>query len=412
MKYLSLDKNINQKMAYQHEIKQSNLKQAFDLIRNGLCTSRSELAREMQLSATAVSSLTDELMQQGLVQESGPIHADTPGRRPISLKINEDAKQIAVFSLDCNYMHFTLYNLALHIIEEFSLPYADKVSRDENRGEEYAAMFEDVILNHSRYADRSRLIAVCISFPGIYLTHEHFFTARSSLDAVIKSDTLEKFTRNIGAPAFVANRSMCMAYAEKKLMENRGESADELIFINISDYVGSSVINNGSVYTGSNDTAGDIAHIRVGSEGRPCACGGEDCLHHYLNLRALLKDAQAACRAENLPCPDDFKSLALQYGSNPAIDRVIASAADRLADALATLIYISSNDRIVISGSVRDLGEKFLESVSARLNRWIYARHHSISYSHSGEDSDRRGIAEYLLDKTDEIIANNYRMRK
>ena len=162
MKYLSLDKNSEQKVAYQHEIKQSNLKQAFDLIRSGACTSRSELAREMGLSATAVSSLTDELMQHGLVLESGVIHADTPGRRPISLKINESAKQIAVFSLDSAYMHFTLYNIGLNAIEEISLPYAGLISRGENRGEEYAAMFEDIILNKSRKIVREKLIAVCI----------------------------------------------------------------------------------------------------------------------------------------------------------------------------------------------------------------------------------------------------------
>jgi len=408
MKYLSLDKNSEQKVAYQHEIKQSNLKQAFDLIRSGACTSRSELAREMGLSATAVSSLTDELMQHGLVLESGVIHADTPGRRPISLKINESAKQIAVFSLDSAYMHFTLYNIGLNAIEEISLPYAGLISRGENRGEEYAAMFEDIILNKSRKIVREKLIAVCISFPGIYLSHEEFFTARSSLDAVIKSDTLKNFTRNVGAPAFIANRSMCMAYAEKKLLEAHHEASNEMAFVNISDYVGSAIINNGNIYTGSNDTAGDIAHIRAGSEGRPCPCGGEDCLHTYLSLNSILKDVQAACRAENLPCPEDFDAVAAEYGSNPAVDRAITAAANRFADALAVLIYTSSTDRIVVSGDIRKLGGRFLETISARLNRLIYARHHSISYALSAEDSDRIGIVQYLLDKTDEIIANNY----
>jgi len=226
---------------------------------------------------------------------------------------------------------------------------------------------------------------------------------------VIKSDTLKNFTRNVGAPALIANRSMCMAYAEKKLLEAHHEASNEMAFVNISDYVGSAIINNGSVYTGSNDTAGDIAHIRAGSEGRPCPCGGEDCLHTYLSLNSILKDVQAACRAENLPCPEDFDAVAAEYGSNPAVDRAITAAANRFADALAVLIYTSSTDRIVVSGDIRKLGGRFLETVSTRLNRLIYAHHHSISYALSAEDSDRIGIVQYLLDKTDEIIANNYR---
>ena len=327
----------------------------------------------------------------------------------MNIKINEAANQIAVFSLGSADLHFTLYDLGFNALEEFTLPYADRVSRSEYRGCEYADLFEDVLLNRSRELDRSRLIAVCISFPGVCLTPDQFFTARSSLDEVVRPEIIEKFTRGIGAPVFIANRSMCMAYAEKKLREARGEAADDLIFVDISDYVGSAVITNGSVCTGSNDTAGDIAHIPAGNEGRPCACGGTDCLHHYLNLQAILKDVQAACEGEKLAAPEDFEALAARYGSDPAVDRVVTSAAQRLADALAILVYISSTDRIIISGGISALGDPFLQAVRDRLNRRVYARRHSISYALSGNDCDSLGVAQYLLDKTDEIISSSYR---
>ena len=407
MKYLSLNRQEDQKRGYQHEIKLSNLKHAFDLIRCGICTSRSELAREMKLSATAVSSLTDELLRQDLLIETGPIYAETPGRRPMSLKINEKARQIAVFSLSSGELRFSLFDLSFNVIEELTVPYLDKVGLSEDRGERYAALLEDIILNQSAHADRSRLIAVCVSFPGVYLTREQFFTARTSLDTVIKSDTLENFTRNIGAPAFVANRSMCMAYAEKNLRTARGEAADDMLFIHISDYVGSAIISGGDIYTGPNDTAGDIAHLRVDNQGRRCACGGSDCLHHYLNTSALLKDVQEACLAENLPSPRDFSELAAAYGENAAVDRVISLAAKRLAHALSVLIYITSADRIVISGSIRALGERFLQEISATLNKLIYASHHSLSFAETSDNADSLGIAQYLLDKTDEILASS-----
>lgn len=412
MRYLSLNTNADQKKVYQHEVKQTNLKMAFDLIRNGACTSRSDLAREMKLSATAISSLTDELIRQDLVVETGLIHADTPGRRPMNIKINESARQIAVFSLCSDDSCFTLYDLAFNVIEDISFSYADKIGRGETRGDEYAALFEDVLLNRSKKLDRKKLVCICISFPGVCLTNDHFFTARSSLDEAVKPEMIETFTSNIGAPVFIANRSMCMAYAEKKHMEAQGEAADNLIFVNISDYVGSAAISGGNVFAGANDTAGDIGHIRVGSEGRPCACGGTDCLHHYLNLQALLQDVQAACRQDGQPCPADFDELAAQYGSNPSIDRVIATAAERFADALAMLIYITSTDRIVVSGGISKLGGKFLQEVSGRLNRLVYARHHSITYAQANDECGSRGIAQYLLDKTDEIIANHFRNNK
>ena len=409
MRYLSLNINADQKRVYQQEVKQGNLKQAFDLIRNGICTSRSELARVMRLSATAVSSLTDELIRLNLVIEAGLIHADTPGRRPMNIKINENAKQIAVFSLNCNQASLTLYDLSFNLLEEISFFYADKVRRGESRGDEYAALFEDVLLSRSEKLERDKLLCVCISVPGVFLNKDHFYTARSSLDAAVRPEIIDAFTRSIGAPVFIANHSMCMAYTEKKHMEECGEDADNLLFVNISDYVGSALIANGNIFTGNSDTAGDIAHIRAGSEGRPCACGGTDCLHHYLSLQALLEDVQAACRADGQPCPEDFDALAAMYGKNPSVDRAIAAAAARFADALSMLIYTSSISRIVVGGDISKLGEQFLQEVSDRLNRLAYARSHNISYARTSDPCGRLGIAQYLLDKTDEIIANHYR---
>lgn len=405
MKYLSLNKPSSEKRVYQHEVKQNNLKRAFDLIRSGICTSRSELARVMQLSATAISSLTDELIRQNLVVETGPIHAETPGRRPMSLKLNESAKQIAVFSLYGQNVRYTLYNLALEILEDETFPYAGRISRGEERGEEYASLFTEILNKKSRRLDRESLAAVCVSFPGVYLTREHFFTARTALDTVIKKTTLDHFTRAIGAPVFIANLSMCMAYAEKKLLDFQGEQADDLIFVNISRCVGSALIIDGNIYTGPNDTAGDIAHLRVGTEGRPCACGGKDCLHHYLNTDALLQDAQAACAAQQLPAPEDFSQMAVQYGKNPAIDGVIRTAAQRLGHALAMMICISGINRIVIGGDIRELGPKFLDEISSELSARIYARDHALSYAETDAQADSIGIAHYLLDKADGILS-------
>lgn len=404
MKYLSLNKHTSEKKVYQHEIKQTNLKRAFDLIRNGVCTSRSELSREMQLSATAVSSLTDELIRQNLVLETGPIHAETPGRRPMSLKLNAGEKQIAVLSMGKTCIHFTLFDLALNVLEEENHPYGADFFKTPDRGEAYADLFIDILKRRSARVELDRLLATCVSFPGIYLSHEAFYTARAVLDTIIKPESLRRFTEEIGSPAFIANLSMCMAYAEKKLLDASGEQAENLLFVNISDCVGSAMIVNGNIYTGPNDTAGDIGHVRVGGDGWPCPCGGEDCLHHYLNLNALLQAAQEACAAEQLPAPENFASLAEQYGANPAVDRAISKAAQRLGFALSVMVSITGISRIVVGGGIRALDQKFLDEVSRHLCKRIYSRHHNISFAQTGDSADSLGIAQYLLDKTDEIL--------
>lgn len=393
MKYISLNKNEDRKSTYQREVKLINLKRAFDLIRSGRCVTRAAIAKEMQLSATAVSSLTDELVYRRLIMQTGHVLTDAPGRRAQSLKINEAAKQIVVFSLGASGLRYTLYDLGLHILEYAFYAYEGNCSDQ----------LADIFLHRAHCLKRDRLIAVCVSMPDSPNAWTSHFSADNFRD-MVQSKIPDNLSKRIDAPIFVAHRSTCLAYAEMKLLADRGEDARNLVFVHISDSVGSAMICDGELFTGANDTAGDIAHLRVGTDGLPCECGGEDCLCHYLNLPRLLSEVQSACETARLPIPRDFFELAAQYGAQPAINDVIDRAAHQLSSALATLIYVTSADRIVIGGGIRALGERFLNTVSENLNRLNYASSHSLSYSKTDDSADSLGAAHYLLDRIGEIL--------
>ena len=65
MKYLPLETASPGRPGYQQQVKEANIKRIFDLVRSGKCESRAQLVRAMQLSATSVSVLVEELTARG-----------------------------------------------------------------------------------------------------------------------------------------------------------------------------------------------------------------------------------------------------------------------------------------------------------------------------------------------------------
>ena len=86
MKLISIDQQSSPHSNYQRTVKLKNLKRAFDLIRSGHCDSRVALAREMDLSATAVSTLVEELVKANMILEAWPNSPSCPvvARRSIN----------------------------------------------------------------------------------------------------------------------------------------------------------------------------------------------------------------------------------------------------------------------------------------------------------------------------------------
>lgn len=53
-------------------------------------------------------------------------------------------------------------------------------------------------------------------------------------------------------------------------------SADDMVYVTISTGIGAGAVMNGDLVDGADGNFGEIGHIVVGNDGRPCGCGGTD----------------------------------------------------------------------------------------------------------------------------------------
>lgn len=402
MKYIPLEKTDTGRGGYQQKVKEANIKRIFDLVRFGKCKSRAEIVRNMDLSATSVSVLVEELAARGLVAEVGPTQTSLPGRRPISLRLNSEAHQIVVFALSRHGVRYTLLNLDCEVLESRTAA----LETDGMTGEEAAAafirLFDQLLKRRSRLYDPRRALVIGISVPGLYLNSCGLFYNRTALGVSLPEGPFVEYQRRVGLPLYMLNDTRCMAYAEKRFLDAADPEAPEvenLIYMNINKSLSCAVITRGDLYAGPFNIAGQIGHTTIDFNGRPCHCGSRGCLARYVNRDAILEDAQQAAAAAGVQPPESLEALAQRCADEPALRDALRSSARMLAAGLYSAMCGTGLRRIVITG-VECLGEAFLEMVrEALLERSLLVRTLDLSYAQAGPDAQALGLAQHYLDK-------------
>ena len=161
-----------------------------------------------------------------------------------------------------------------------------------------------------------------------------------------------------GVPCLLENDANAAAYGELALGAGRG--CRDMIYITVSTGVGGGVITNGRLLYGKHEAAGEIGHICVEWNGRPCGCGNRGCLETYASGTAiaqitrerLAQQPQHSLWAEAGQLDNVDAALVAQYAraGDPLCALVWQEAAQRLGQGIGTLVQLFDTERIVIGG--------------------------------------------------------------
>jgi predicted NBD/HSP70 family sugar kinase len=171
-------------------------------------------------------------------------------------------------------------------------------------------------------------------------------------------------------PAELANDSRAAALAIHLFSDPRSPN---LVAIKVGRGIGAGVVLNGELFHGDGFGAGEIGHTVVDPDGAECRCGRFGCLETVASSRAILRRAGESARergdtllAARLSANDELTiddvRAAMDDGDEDA-RRIVVAAGRYLGQAVAGLIGVLDVERIVLHGSVADLGEPWLSAV-------------------------------------------------
>ena len=145
-----------------------------------------------------------------------------------------------------------------------------------------------------------------------------------------------------------------------------GEEHESMFIITLGTGVGGSFIQNGEIWQGASGMAGEVGHMVVETNGKPCTCGSRGCLEAYFSGWALERDAKAL--AERNPDSaigliDKISPIVLSKlaGSGNLDARSIwENGGHALGVGIANIMNLLNPECIVLVGGLANAKEHFL----------------------------------------------------
>ena len=349
--------------ADQRAVRKSNLGLVARRISERGALSRAQLAKLTGLNKTTVSSLVAELIERGVVAESGLADAGRVGRPAQILEL--DDTRIAALGLEINVDYLAVCVCDLR----GALRYRAAVGHD-NRGSAPELVFEALAeLAAEALAECDALgltpIGAGISVPG---------TVEAQTGTLIHAPNLgwaevpvaERLRHALGDPRFaieVGNDANLAALGELESGALRGVRDGLLIYGNIG--IGGAVIVDGAIFPGADGFAGEIGHIPVRPfDGEECRCGGRGCLETLAGQEAIARRVGIEGARSETSSPATLVAERAQ-GGDPEVIAALDEVAEILGICIAAVVSIVNPRRVVLAGTLGTLSQWLLPGARA-----------------------------------------------
>ena len=158
------------------------------------------------------------------------------------------------------------------------------------------------------------------------------------------------------------------------------------VMITLGTGVGGGIVDSGKVFKGFNSAAGELGHIVIEVDGRPCSCGRKGCWEAYSSATGLInmtKEKLEGCKVQNRETA--MTALVAQKGKvngrtafdgmrmgDAAATEVVNEYIKYLASGLASIINIFQPEVLSIGGGISNEGQYLLDLVTPAVRAQQY----------------------------------------
>jgi glucokinase-like ROK family protein len=345
------------------QLKEHNQRLVLRAIYTGQALSRVAIAEETGLTRPTVSQIVSELLEAGIVQEEGPGES-RGGKPPTMLGFVDDAYQVIGLHLDRHRALGATTDLRGQIMARSTQPI------DHTDTASVLAGVTRVLDSLCAQATRP-LLGIGVSVPGLVDPSNGVvrYTAYLNWRDVPLGEWLAAHCGD-DIPIYLDNDTNLAALGERVF--GAGEGIVNMVIVMVGTAgVGAGIVIDGEIYHGTGGGAGEIGHMPVADSAVPCVCGRRGCLEAVSSGRALVRRAREAAAAHpesalNALAPDDITFESVQQAV-AAGDPTAVSLAQEVGHYLGLVVAILAStmnpQRIVIGGSVSELGEPLFDSL-------------------------------------------------
>ncbi len=319
-------------------------------IRSHERVARIDIARATSLSPATVTTITGELLCNGLIEEVAPTGSKSDakrGRPRVDLKIRGQAHLVAGLKLADKNATVALMDFEGGLQGEYTQRFPQRTLGQN----EVLDFIEDLLKQATAQIGLKPedLSGVGIGLAGVIDARRGFVHWSPTLKE--RNLPLRPLLEDkIPLPFFIDNDVNLVALAEQWF--GLGRNVNNFVVVTIEQGVGMGIVIDGKIYRGARGCGAEFGHTKVHLEGALCRCGQRGCLEAYVADYALLREANLSASASGTDNADQQVS-ALFYKAK-AGDRTAQSifrrAGKMFALGLANVVNIFDPGLIILSG--------------------------------------------------------------
>ncbi|MBW8797396.1 MAG: ROK family transcriptional regulator [Streptomyces sp.] len=346
--------------------------------------SRAAVASRIGLTRAAVSTLVDELIRWGLLEELGPERPNRVGRPGSALAVSGHGP--AGLGAEVGVDH-----LAVCAVDLRGEVRARAVRHGANRGQDprpVLAELTELVRRVAADAERDGLwpAGLAVAVPGLVARDGHTVVHAPNLDW---HGTDLAALLPAGLPLTVDNEANFGALAELWLGD---ATPNDFLHVSAEIGIGAAVVVDGQLLRGKRGFAGELGHVPVHPDGPRCACGGRGCLEQYAGEEAVLRAAGLE------PREDAVGLLAQRAGADhEGVRRALRDAGTALGIALTGAVNLLDPESVVLGGALAGLAPWLLPSLEAELADRTTGPALPVSVSRLGSEGPLLGAAHSVI---------------
>ncbi|MBQ7936719.1 MAG: ROK family protein [Clostridia bacterium] len=208
-----------------------------------------------------------------------------------------------------------------------------------------------------------------------------------------------------GIPVRVENDANVAAWAEAKCGAAIGTK--DSVTITLGTGVGGGMILNGKLYSGFNSMGGELGHIVITENGRPCSCGRKGCWEAYASVTGLINTTKEHMQANpqtlmwkiagSLERVNGLTSFDAMRKGDEEAKKVVQKYLDSVACGIANICNILQPEVLCIGGGISKEGDTLLKPVQEYVMKEMFSRfndtHTEIRIAKLGNDAGIIGAA-------------------
>ncbi len=352
----------------ERNLKSLNKRLTLELIRftpGGI--SRAELARKLNLTRSAITTIVNYLLADEYVREATNGTGTSSGRRPIMLEMNPRRGYLLGVDIGATHLSVLATDFSAKVLSETEKPF-NITTKPEAALQEVDTTVREVLADVG--LTLHDLMGIGVGVPGPVMAEQGLVVAPPIMPGWGDFPIRERLQTLWGIPVSLNNDAELGALGEWAHGAGRGER--HLAYIKVGSGVGAGFLFDGNIYHGVTGSAGEIGHVTIDENGPKCTCGNYGCLEAMAGGFAIARQAQAAARksqrtqlASIEPLDQITAEDVAKFASRGDLvsQQIISRAGSYLGIAIAGMINLLNPGMVVIGGGVAQMGDLLLDPI-------------------------------------------------